>query len=289
MTVGFCSGSFDPFTVGHLHVVKTAAKLFDLVIIGIGVNTKKSTRRYSKDLMKEAIEKVLFRECIFNVKVIYYEGLTVKAAKRFKTTVLVRGLRRNGTDYEEEENTAEINDEILGMDTIYLRSGKYGNISSTTVVELYELGVDVSQYLPKEVFEVISNNEIKNIEERVNIFKDKDEFEYIYNLSAQELFVFTTTTCLNNKEQSIVSEDINKQKLCDAGLDISIFEANFSTGVINALRLYFQNKTYNPTLIDVSKLTEKQILYMRNVGQIKYREIVNKLQEYKLHLKKDQE
>lgn len=58
MKIGFYSGSFDPFTNGHLHVVKTSCKIFDKVIIGIGINPKKQ-RRYDNVLMKSAIEAVL--------------------------------------------------------------------------------------------------------------------------------------------------------------------------------------------------------------------------------------
>ena len=46
MKQAFYPGSFDPFTNGHLHVVKTACKLFDMVIIGIGINFQKE-RRFS--------------------------------------------------------------------------------------------------------------------------------------------------------------------------------------------------------------------------------------------------
>ena len=35
-------GSFDPITNGHMDVLKRALKLFDSVIIGVGVNSGKS-------------------------------------------------------------------------------------------------------------------------------------------------------------------------------------------------------------------------------------------------------
>lgn len=41
---GFYAGSFDPFTNGHLAIVKKASQCFEKVIVGIGVNTDK--KRY---------------------------------------------------------------------------------------------------------------------------------------------------------------------------------------------------------------------------------------------------
>ena len=60
MNIGFYAGSFSPFTNGHLHVVKEASKLFDKVVIGIGINSRK-TPRYDNEFMKGAIDLVLKR------------------------------------------------------------------------------------------------------------------------------------------------------------------------------------------------------------------------------------
>ena len=153
MKTGFYAGSFDPFTEGHLHVIKTASGLLDRVIIGIGVNSKKA-RRYDKDVMKEAIERVLRREQILNATVICYEGITTDAASEHNATILISGLRNN-IDYDYKENLAQINEEISEMDTIYIRAGKLGCISSSRVMELLKAGKDVSSYVPKEVLEMI--------------------------------------------------------------------------------------------------------------------------------------
>lgn len=157
MKISFYPGSFDPFTNGHLHVVKTACKLFDKVIIGIGINFQKE-RRFSNEIMKTAIQETLKLEGIYNAEVIIYEGLSVDVAKEYGCNYMIRGLR-NDMDYQYEENLAQINEEISGLDTIYIRSGFLGFISSSMVVELLQNNKTVDKYLPKPVIEAIQKTQ----------------------------------------------------------------------------------------------------------------------------------
>lgn len=90
--IGFYAGSFDPFTNGHLQVVKKASKCFDKVIIGIGYNAEKKTR-VEKEKMKQAIEKTIQELSLNNVSVTIYTGLTVDEAKKNNCDILIRGLR----------------------------------------------------------------------------------------------------------------------------------------------------------------------------------------------------
>ncbi|MBO5103135.1 MAG: pantetheine-phosphate adenylyltransferase [Clostridia bacterium] len=153
MKVGFYAGSFDPFTIGHLHIVKVASRIFDKVIVGIGVNSEKA-RRFDKTEMKEAVEKLLKSENLNNFEVILFEGLTADVAIEYGADFLIRGVR-NGVDYDFEENLALINEEISGIDTIYIRAGEYGAISSSMVFELLKCNKDVSKYVPKYVIDMI--------------------------------------------------------------------------------------------------------------------------------------
>ncbi len=156
MKVGFYSGSFDPFTNGHLHVVQSACQIFDKVIVGIGINVNKK-RNYDIEKMKIAIEKTLEENQLFNTQVITYEQLTVEIAEQYHTQFLIRGLR-NDTDYAYEENLAQINEDISGLDTIYFRSGVLGFISSSMVMELITYHKDVSRYLPTPILQLIQED-----------------------------------------------------------------------------------------------------------------------------------
>ncbi len=159
MNIGFYAGSFDPFTNGHLHVVKTSSKLFDKVIIAIGENSFKK-RRFDNKKMKEAIEKVLIENKLDNVSVIIYDSFTADVALEYGTTYLIRGLR-NGMDYQYEENISAINEETSKLDTIYIRAGRHGSTSSSMVTELLTYGKDISSYVPKPILDLLLE-EIKN-------------------------------------------------------------------------------------------------------------------------------
>jgi len=81
--VGFYAGTFNPFTNGHLQVVKKSARCFDKVIIGMGFNTEKNLK-IDKEKMKKAIEETLRKEGIDNVEVVTYNGLTSIEAKEMR-------------------------------------------------------------------------------------------------------------------------------------------------------------------------------------------------------------
>lgn len=147
------AGSFDPFTNGHLHVLKQACEVFDKVYVAIAINSAKK-RRVDKELMKEAIIKVIKNNNLENVEVVVFDGLTVDLAKEKDAKFLVRGLR-NGTDYEYEENLAVVNSKIAGIETIYFRAGKTAHISSSIVMELHRYGKDITKWVPAEILEIL--------------------------------------------------------------------------------------------------------------------------------------
>lgn len=156
MKIGFYPGSFDPFTNGHLHVVKQALKIFDKVIIGIGINPDKP-RRFDREIMKKAIETTLKNNNLKNVEVICYDIYSGEIAIKYNCMFMIRGIRNN-TDYNYEEKISEFNELNYNLDTIYIRAGKLGNISSSKVMKLLSKNQDVSNYLPLDILNMINNN-----------------------------------------------------------------------------------------------------------------------------------
>lgn len=147
-------GSFDPFTNGHLDIVKKSANLFKEVYVVIGVNANKE-RAFDSEKMKNAIEKTLKDLNINNVVVAAYEGLVAQYAKTHNIKYMIRGLRNN-MDYNYEENIAEVNKLIYpDMEYVYFRADNVA-VSSSMVKELHCYGQDVSSYLPKPVFDILN-------------------------------------------------------------------------------------------------------------------------------------
>ena len=148
-------GSFDPFTNGHLDIVKKSAALFDQVYVVIGVNSQKK-RTFEAEAMRKAIEQVLESLQITNVCVEVYEGLVAEFAKQQGIKYMIRGLRNN-MDYNYEENIAEVNKLINPeLESIFLRA-ENAALSSSMVKELNSFGQDISQYVPKEILSCIQN------------------------------------------------------------------------------------------------------------------------------------
>lgn len=146
-------GSFDPFTNGHLDIVKKSAAIFDQVYVVIGVNAQKK-RTFSAESMIRAIEKALADANITNVVVTAHAGLVAQYAKEQGIGYMIRGLRNN-MDYNYEENIAEVNKLINPtMESVYFRADNVA-VSSSMVKELHSFGLDVSPYLPKAVYDIL--------------------------------------------------------------------------------------------------------------------------------------
>ena len=157
--VDFCrnkamfAGSFDPFTNGHLSILKQACAIFDTVYLCIAENAEKK-RRYSVDLMKSAIEQTINSEKLANCKVIICEYMIGDLCKELGVLYLIRGMR-NTSDYLYEENISKIYHETNpDLSMVYLR-GDNDVISSSMVYEFVKYGKPVDKYIPEHVLQVV--------------------------------------------------------------------------------------------------------------------------------------
>lgn len=147
-------GSFDPFTNGHLDIVRKAAEIFDKVYVVIGVNAEKS-RSFAAEPMAEAIRRTLALQGITNCEVVIWKGLVAEYARLRGTEYMIRGLRNN-MDYNYEENVAAVNKLINPeLEYVYFRSNNIA-VSSSMVKELHGYGKDVSNYVPAAVLTLLN-------------------------------------------------------------------------------------------------------------------------------------
>lgn len=142
--IGLFPGSFDPFTKGHEAVVKKALKIFDEIIIAIGIN---SSKNYQFDLQK----RILHIESLFQngeaVQVVTYDKLTVELCKDVKATAIVRGLR-NTVDFEFEKSIAHMNESLSGIETVFLLTDQeFAAINATIVREIFKNNGDINQFV----------------------------------------------------------------------------------------------------------------------------------------------
>ena len=139
-------GSFDPFTLGHADLVKRALRLFDQVVVAVGVNEIKPG--WIPVAQRVAALKDFYKEEP-RVHVDQYTGLTIDFAASIGATAILRGLR-SVKDYEYELQMADVNRQLSGIETVILFADpEFAAISSSVVRELAAFGHDISAFLPE--------------------------------------------------------------------------------------------------------------------------------------------
>ena len=149
MKIAIYPGSFDPVTIGHLNIIRRAATIFDKLIVCVMVNAAKNPM-FTLDERVEMISRVT--DDLPNVEVDSSDELLADYARRRGSCVIVKGLRA-GSDFENEFQMALINKKINPeLDTMFLTAeSRYMYLSSSTVKELGRYGVDLADFLPKQI------------------------------------------------------------------------------------------------------------------------------------------
>jgi pantetheine-phosphate adenylyltransferase len=127
-------GSFDPMTLGHLDIIRRAARLFDCVTVGIGINPDKQslfTPAERLDLCRLAVRDLA------NVDVRTFDGLAVEFVRQCGSRILLRGVRTL-TDID-AEFTMTLTNRVLDqeIESIFLMSAeRYAHISSSLIRQI---------------------------------------------------------------------------------------------------------------------------------------------------------
>ena len=149
------TGTFDPMTLGHLDIIHRGRKLFDHVVVAIGVNPNKTALFTIEERVALAREVV---SPFSGVSVESFEELTVQFVKRIGARYILRGLRTL-TDMEYEFGMTLTNHRLdPNIETVFLMAdGEYSHLSSTLIKQIARFGgaESVARFVPHQLVEPI--------------------------------------------------------------------------------------------------------------------------------------
>ena len=145
-------GTFDPITFGHIDVIKKSLKLFDKIVVGVSDESNKNYL-FSSEERIEIVNKALFKDLKLNrkkIKVVSFGSLTTDLCKKYKSNIILRGLRAV-SDFEYEFQLAGMNRKLnQNIETIFLMSDvKNQIISSRLIKEIAEFKGDIRKFTTK--------------------------------------------------------------------------------------------------------------------------------------------
>jgi len=156
--VAIYPGTFDPITFGHIDIIKKSLKIVDKVIVA---TTDSSDKDYFFSLEErlEILEKSLFKDLRLNkkkIRITSFNNLTVNLCKKYKASIIVRGLRAV-SDFEYEFQLAGMNKKLdKNIETIFLMSDIENEIiSSKFIKEIGKLRGSLKKFVTKSVIKAI--------------------------------------------------------------------------------------------------------------------------------------
>lgn len=142
-------GSFDPFTAGHLNILRRALTMFDEVVVAVGINIDKRgffPTEKRLDIIRQATAGME------GVSVTQYDNLTVDTCRELGIRHIVRGVR-NMIDFETERSIADANRRLAPeIETIIIPTAQeFAHISSSAVRDIIKHHGDTSLFIPEGV------------------------------------------------------------------------------------------------------------------------------------------
>jgi pantetheine-phosphate adenylyltransferase len=156
--VAIYPGTFDPITYGHIDVIKKALKLFDKIVVSVSDVSNKKYLFNSKERM-EIVNQALFKDLKLDKKkisVVTFNSLTTDLCKKYKSNVILRGLRAV-SDFEYEFQLAGMNRKLNNsIETIFLMSDVENQIiSSRFIKEIVKLNGDIRKFATKSTIKTL--------------------------------------------------------------------------------------------------------------------------------------
>ncbi len=153
-------GTFDPITYGHIDVIKKGLKFIDQIIIGIS-NGHQKNYLFDIDERIQIVKKALFNDIKFSkkkVKVVSFDNLTTDLCKKYRSNIILRGLRVV-SDFEYEFQLSGMNKKLnKNIETIFLMSDVENQIiSSNLVKEIIELKGNIKKFTTKSTIAALKN------------------------------------------------------------------------------------------------------------------------------------
>ena len=151
--VAVYTGTFDPVHLGHLDVIRRGSRLFDRLVVGVGVNPDKRPF-FSSEERVDLAQRVV--ASLGNVEVRAFEGLAVKFVREVGAQVMLRGLRTL-SDMEYEFNMSLTNHNLdPEIETVFLMAQvEHSHFSGTLIRQIGLFGGDLDPFLPPEVQAVV--------------------------------------------------------------------------------------------------------------------------------------
>ena len=158
--IGIYPGTFDPITYGHIDVIKSALKIVDKLIIAAS-NDYSKEYLFSVEERVSLIEDSLFKDLKFNkqnIKVLSFNNLTTSLCRKYKATIIFRGLRAV-SDFEYEFQLAGMNKKLdKTIETVFLMSDADKQvISSKFVKEIAKLNGKIDNFVTKSTIRAIKD------------------------------------------------------------------------------------------------------------------------------------
>ena len=158
--VGIYPGTFDPITYGHIDIVKSALKIVNKLILAVS-NDYSKEYLFSADERVSLIEDSLFKDLKFNkqsIKVLSFNNLTTFLCRKYKATIIFRGLRAV-SDFEYEFQLAGMNKKLdKTIETVFLMSDVERQvISSKFVKEIAKLNGKIDNFVTKSTIQAIKD------------------------------------------------------------------------------------------------------------------------------------